>query len=93
MEGDAGAPVTLDEIADKSMEDAIEYIINKIDTALSQGIYIGTIHSVKGLEYDVVHVIGVDGIYFKTMKDEDNMACFYVACTRAKEQLYLWFDD
>jgi DNA helicase-2/ATP-dependent DNA helicase PcrA len=53
---------------------------------------LATIHSVKGLEYDIVHVIGVDGKSFDTMKNEDEMACFYVACTRAKEQLYLWYE-
>lgn len=58
----------------------------------SGSIYVGTIHSVKGLEYDNVHVLGVDGKYFR-LSNEDNLNCFYVACTRAKENLTVWMED
>lgn len=74
---------------DEGIADLIEYV----EASAESGIYIGTIHSVKGLEYDIVHVVNVDSKHFQTFKNEDEMACFYVACTRAKEQLYLWFDS
>ena len=75
-----------------TLQEGIDYIVDVISVALESGIYIGTIHSVKGLEYDIVHVIGVDGPSFQTDKNEDEAACFYVACTRAKEKLYLWLE-
>ncbi|MBQ2856628.1 MAG: ATP-dependent helicase [Bacteroidaceae bacterium] len=52
-------------------------------------IYIGTIHSVKGLEYDLVYVLGVDGKTFP-LDSEDNNNVFYVAITRAKEYLVVY---
>lgn len=52
-------------------------------------IYAGTIHSVKGLEYDTVFVVGVDSKSFK-LSNEDNMNCYYVAVTRAKQNLVIF---
>lgn len=49
-------------------------------------IYVGTIHSVKGLEFDNVYVYGVDGRSFR-LNNEDNLNCYYVACTRPKHNL------
>ena len=74
------------------MVSAIDYLIECLDIANTTGIYVGTIHSVKGLEYDIVHVVGVDGRSFPIYKDEDQRACFYVACTRAKKELHLYFE-
>ena len=74
----------------ESLDDGIDYLVNAVEESVNYGIYIGTIHSVKGLEYDIVHVVGVDGPSFMTDKNEDEMACYYVACTRAKEHLYIW---
>lgn len=71
---------------------AIDYLLECIDKASTDGIYVGTIHSVKGLEYDIVHVTGVNGRSFPIYKDEDQRACFYVACTRAKKELHLYFE-
>ena len=73
--------------------DGIDKLIESIEVAKTEGIYVGTIHSVKGLEYDIVHVIGANGKSFPIYKDEDQRACFYVACTRAKSELHIWFDD
>lgn len=53
------------------------------------GIYLGTIHSSKGLEYDTVYVYGVGKGYFNIYQDEVNMNAFYVAITRAKKQLII----
>lgn len=54
----------------------------------STDLYIGTIHSVKGLEYDNVIVLNVDGDSFPVYKG-DNLNLFYVAVTRAKSHLYV----
>lgn len=70
----------------------VEFLLSRVNQTTENGIYVGTIHSVKGLEYDVVHVVGVNGKYFPVFKDEDQMACFYVACTRAKSELTIWCD-
>ncbi len=55
---------------------------------------ITTIHSAKGLEYDVVFVMDcIEGITPKCEEDSDEdpeeLRCMYVACTRAKKELYL----
>lgn len=49
-------------------------------------IYIGTIHSVKGLEFDEVYVYGPNSREFK-LDSEEAKNLFYVACTRAKDKL------
>ena len=76
----------------ETVNDGIQYLIDRVSISSEKGIYVGTIHSVKGLEYDIVHLIGVNGRYFPVFKDEDQMACFYVACTRAKSELHIWCD-
>lgn len=55
-----------------------------------------TIHSAKGLEYKVVFIMdAIDGMTPRITKSEDpenfneELRCFYVALTRAKEQLYI----
>lgn len=55
----------------------------------SAEVYIGTIHSVKGLEYDTVYVVGVNGPSFKLATEEDKNV-FYVAVTRAKHRLVVY---
>ena len=57
---------------------------------------ISTIHSAKGLEWNTVFVISlIDGIvpHYKSFDDyeqlEEERKLFYVACSRAKENLYL----
>ena len=51
--------------------------------------YVGTIHSVKGLEFDSVIVLDVGGRSFR-LKDEDNLNVYYVAITRAKNHLTVY---
>ncbi len=61
---------------------------------------LGTLHSSKGLEWRVVHLIGVeDGLlpHYRSLQGEDaemgieeERRLFYVGMTRAKELLYLW---
>lgn len=68
----------------------------KIDEHESEGkVVISTIHSVKGLEFDTVIVLDcIDGIFpnapeIGSKEDNEELRCFYVAVTRAKERLYL----
>lgn len=86
-----GIKVTSEQVCRyNTVNEGVQYLINRVNTSSEKGIYVGTIHSVKGLEYDIVHLIGVNGKYFPVFKDEDQMACFYVACTRAKSELNIW---
>ena len=64
---------------------------------------LSTIHSSKGLEYDCVYIVDViDGVLPQTTKEqqkdnesirayEEERRLFYVAMTRAKKELYLFF--
>lgn len=51
-------------------------------------IYVGTVHSVKGLEFDNVFVYGYGSKEYDLGK-EDERNVFYVACTRPKSQLVI----
>ena len=61
----------------------------------TDGVWICTMHSAKGLEYDTVFILDVnEGIipYHKAILDseiEEERRMFYVAMTRAKKHLYL----
>lgn len=84
------------EVVLKSDDDRsiIEYLCGVAESVTnSSNIYIGTIHSVKGLEYDCVHLLGVNGKSFPIDKDEDQQNLFYVGCTRAKEKLVIYDSD
>ena len=52
----------------------------------SEKVYVGTVHSVKGLEFDNVIITGVDSKTFR-LGTEDKNNLFYVAVTRAKHKL------
>lgn len=73
--------------SEASFKDYIYSIADSLDS--DSGIYIGTIHSAKGLEYDHVHVLGLNSGKF-TLDCEDNLNIFYVACTRAKKSLTVY---
>lgn len=74
-----------------SMEDLLSRIVENIEEKSDQdsSVYVGTIHSVKGLEYDTVYVIGVDGYKFR-LNTEDNKNVYYVAITRARDNLVIY---
>lgn len=77
------------EIKLEKYSDLIDYILNNlIDSTYSSTIYIGTIHSSKGLEYENVILCGVDGKSFPLTNEENNNV-YYVGITRAKESLYI----
>ncbi len=70
----------------------------KRDKKYLSGINLMTIHLAKGLEFDVVFVVGVnEGLlphqrsFFSSQDIEEERRLMYVAMTRAKEELYLNF--
>lgn len=72
----------------------LNYLRTAVDNIKSSELYVGTIHSVKGLEYDNVFVMNV-GSYTFRLNNEDMKNLFYVAITRAKNRLYVYelFDN
>lgn len=69
--------------------DFLKYLKTAITSSTSIDLYVGTIHSVKGLEYDNVFVMNVGSYNFK-LNSEDEKNLFYVAITRAKERLFVY---
>lgn len=65
------------------------YIRDTVEEIKSNELYVGTIHSVKGLEYDNVCVANV-GSYCFQLGDEEMNNLFYVAITRAKNRLFVY---
>ena len=72
----------------------LNYLKDVISGVKSSELYVGTIHSVKGLEYDNVFVLNVGSFSFR-LNNEDMKNLFYVAVTRAKNRLYIYelFDE
>ena len=72
----------------------LTYLQEAVSNIKSSELYVGTIHSVKGLEYDNVFVMNVGSYCFK-LEDEEMKNLFYVAITRAKNHLFVYelFDD
>lgn len=70
-------------------EDILPTLIDTIESQGDQDIYVGTIHSSKGLEYDTVYVMGVDDRSFQ-LGTEDMNNLYYVALTRAKNHLVVF---
>lgn len=69
--------------------DFLQYLKEAITGVKSSELYIGTIHSVKGLEYDNVFVMNVGSYNFK-LTTEEMKNLFYVAITRAKNRLFVY---
>lgn len=70
---------------------AKEFITNLIEYTsdmLQSYLYVGTIHSSKGLEYDNVILVNVDTKLFK-LSNEENLNLYYVGITRARNKLYI----
>lgn len=76
----------------ESIKDVVKYVDELISKATESDNYVGTIHSSKGLEYDNVILVNVDGYTFN-LKDEDNKYCFYVGITRARNRLKVYMVD
>lgn len=64
-----------------------------IDDHTTNGVVLSTIHSVKGLEFKAVFVVGLEEGIFPAIREEVDMEeerrVAYVAFTRAKEKLYI----
>lgn len=72
-------------------DEVISSLLSLTGTGNDAKIYVGTIHSVKGLEFDTVHLIDVNSLSWKNMwDDEEQLNVFYVGCTRAKNKLVVW---
>lgn len=72
----------------------LEYISDLIDENDDSELYIGTIHSSKGLEYNNVYLIGVNDIQFRLDKNDEksqNMNLYYVGITRARNNLTIFY--
>ena len=69
--------------------DFLKYLKEAIDDIKSSELYAGTIHSVKGLEYDNVFVMNVGSYNFR-LDNEEMKNLFYVAITRAKNRLFIY---
>lgn len=77
--------------------DFLNYIKDHAEEIKSNELYVGTIHSVKGLEYDNVFVMNVNSYSFQINKNEEMSNLYYVACTRARNKLFVykiagWYD-
>lgn len=73
-------------VAYASKSELIEDLIERLNNATSEDLYVGTIHSVKGLEFGHVIVVGAFDTNFK-IDSEENKNIYYVAITRAKNHL------
>ena len=80
--------------ATMSLDDIINYIISHVPNHSynDESIYIGTIHSSKGLEYDNVLLVNVNDSQFK-LNNEDNCNLYYVGITRAKKYLEVMLNN
>ena len=72
-----------------SNREIVESIRDQVQELEECPVYAGTIHSVKGLEYDTVYVMGVNDKMFR-LGDEDMNNLYYVAVTRAKSHLVVF---
>lgn len=78
-----------DDKTDYFGKEFLGYLLSITSNTSESELYIGTIHSVKGLEYDNVFVMNVGSYSFK-LNSEEMKNLFYVAITRAKNRLYIY---
>ena len=81
---------TLQRIAELAAEGGVLTALKRF--ADDSAVRIMTIHKSKGLEFDVVFVLGVENETFWG-KPEEERAAYFVAISRAKHQLYLTVAD
>jgi superfamily I DNA/RNA helicase len=74
----------------ETMFDYLLTLSNQYEVSV-EGVYVGTIHSVKGLEFDRVFLCGVGGKQFD-LKTEELLNLYYVGCTRARSELTIYRD-
>lgn len=66
-----------------------ELNFSEFEKSGKHNIYVGTIHSVKGLEFDTVCIYGEANQILRKPYIENDYNLYYVACTRAKDRLIL----
>ena len=74
------------DITGMTAREVLEALKDANSNPTSSCVYVGTVHSVKGLEYDDVYLVGVNDITWK-LKTEENKNLYYVGITRAKKNL------
>lgn len=90
---------------ENSLEDFLAHVsllsdVDKTDEMEIDRVTLLTVHSAKGLEFDVVFVAGLEERSFPIIRDdgtdddlEEERRLFYVAATRAKKRLYLSYTN
>ena len=96
---------------ESTFEESIDLFLERVSLSSDQdddkkekeGVRLMTIHAAKGLEFDIVFVVGLEeGLFpsnnFSNSKktkeeEEEERRLFYVAVTRAKKKLYLSFAE
>ena len=73
----------------QTIVELINRIIDMLNEDMENDLYVGTIHSSKGLEYDNVFLIGVGDKSFR-LTNEENKNLYYVGITRAKDRLTIF---
>ena len=71
---------------EESNETLIRKLTEIVNKQQKSELYVGTIHSSKGLEYDTVVLLGVNGPTFQLVSEEDKNL-YYVGITRARKDL------
>lgn len=72
-----------------NVAELIEYLTEIVTNVVAADLYVGTIHSSKGLEYDNVFLVGVDSTSFQ-LTSEESRNLYYVGITRAKYNLVVF---
>lgn len=75
-----------------SSDELFEEITKVIEEKVVSDLYVGTIHSSKGLEYDNVFLFNVNDYSFRLNKEEQ-WNLYYVGVTRAKTNLVVFKGD
>ncbi|MFC1751637.1 ATP-dependent helicase [Patescibacteria group bacterium] len=102
LENGLGAHKLLEDVALMSEQDALDKPIRQTQgkqskNVLDNKVRLMTVHAAKGLEFSHVFLVGLeDGLFpymnfTKKDEEEEERRLFYVAMTRAKEQLFLSF--
>lgn len=78
-----------DDIVINTDQDILEGLEELAHTSMQASVYVGTIHSSKGLEYNDVYLMGVYDKMFKINSDEMRNL-YYVGATRARNRLYVF---
>lgn len=86
---DAYEQVFVEDTTNAALYDAILDTFETNHKDSSSGIYVGTIHSAQGLEYDTTIITDVGSKEFKIDTDE-NKFLYYVGVTRAKHRLIVY---